>query len=185
MSHRPKDPAVFRVADLPQNAETPFDIRPDAADCAALAQELDLLGLRKLRLNGTIRAVGKSDWRVTGMLGATVVQTCVVTLEPVTTRIDHPVERLFLQHFEDPEPESETEIPEDENADPLGEVIDVGAILAEALAMHLPLYPRARDAELKENVFTEPGKQAMTDEDTKPFAGLSALRDKLAGEQEN
>ncbi|MGB1722615.1 MAG: DUF177 domain-containing protein, partial [Paracoccaceae bacterium] len=39
--------------------------------------------------------------------------------------------------------------------------------------------PRAHGADLGEAVFTEPGKAAMRDEDTRPFAGLAALREQL------
>ena len=57
-----------------------------------------------------------------------------------------------------------------------------GQVLAEALALALPDYPRGDEEVIGEQVFTEPGKEAMTDEDAKPFAGLAALRDKLTGE---
>ena len=168
----------LRVADLPQNAPTEFDLRPDADAMKALAAQLELLGLRKLRFSGVVRALGRTDWMVTGKLGATVVQPCVVTLEPVATRIEADVERRFLADL--PQPDiAETEMPEDDSAEPLGRFIDLGEIMAEALALNLPLYPRAEGADLGEAVFTEPGKTPMTDEDTKPFAGLANLRDKL------
>jgi uncharacterized metal-binding protein YceD (DUF177 family) len=54
--------------------------------------------------------------------------------------------------------------------------------LAEALALALPLYPRAPGAELGEAAFTEPGKPVLRDEDARPFAGLAHLRDKLKGD---
>ena len=63
---------------------------PDAAARGALAEELGLLDLRKLRLSGRITPDGDSGWRLDATLGATVVQPCVVTLQPVTTRIDEP-----------------------------------------------------------------------------------------------
>ena len=183
MSEKTAETGIFRVADLPQNRETPFDLRPDSGECEALARDLGLLGLRKLRLSGVLRALGKSDWEIEAMLGATVVQPCVVSLVPVTTRLDVPVARRFLAQFDLPQAsdeEDEVEIPEDEDAEPLGTVIDVRAVMHEALALNLPLYPRAEDAEVAESLFTEPGKKAMTDEDTRPFAGLAGLRDKLA-----
>ena len=66
---------------------TAFEITPDKADAlAALAAELGVNALRKLRFAGEIKAMGKKDWKLAGRLGATVVQDCVVTLEPVTTR---------------------------------------------------------------------------------------------------
>lgn len=169
---------AFRVAELPQNAATAFDFSPDAEARARIAAELDLSALRKLRFTGKITAQGRRDWLLEGQLGATVVQPCVVTLEPVTTRIDTAVRRLYVAESALPEG-IEIEMPEDDNAEPLGPEIDAAAVMIEALELALPLYPRAEGAALGEAVFTEPGKQAMRDEDTRPFAGLASLRDAL------
>ena len=111
------------MADLPQNAPTPFELRPGTQALEGIKQELGLLGLRKLSFAGDIRAQGKRDWVLTGKLGATVIQPCVVTLEPVTTRIDIPVSRLFLADWADPD-EPEFEIPEGDESEPLGPEID-------------------------------------------------------------
>lgn len=172
------DESVLRVSDLPQNRATPFSIRPDSTELGDIARELGLDGLRKLSFSGQVQAEGKRDWLLTGMLGATVVQPCVVTLEPVTTRIDTEVRRLFLADWLDPD-EEEAEMPEDDESEPLHSVIDLGTVMAEALALALPVYPRKEGVELGEAVFAAPGKKAMTDEETRPFAGLAALRDSL------
>ncbi|MEP2530624.1 DUF177 domain-containing protein [Shimia sp.] len=179
MSQKFNSPAAFRVADLPQNRETAFELRPDRSELEMLARDLDLLGVRKVSLIGTLTASGKTDWALRARLGATVVQPCIVSLEPVTTRIEADIERHFLALMPELEDDEEIEMPEDENAELLGNEIDVSATLSEALALNLPLYPRAPDAELNKTGFTEPGKQAMTDEDARPFAGLASLRDML------
>lgn len=172
------NPTSRRVADLPQNAPTPFDLRPAAAELAALARDLGLSGLRKLSFVGEIRAQGKRDWTLQGKLGATVIQPCVVTLDPVTTRIDMPVTRVFLADWTDPD-EPEFEIPEDDETEPLGAEIDPAQVMIEALSLALPQYPRKDGAELARAGFTEPGKQALTDDEVKPFAGLAELRNAL------
>ncbi|MGV6803795.1 MAG: YceD family protein [Ruegeria sp.] len=168
----------FRVADLPQNRPTQFELRPSAQDLAAIRDALGLLGLRKLSFTGEIQGQGKQDWKLTGQLGATVIQPCVVTLEPVTTRIETPVRRVFLANWAEPD-EPEFEIPEDDESEALGSEINPWAVMEEALALALPQYPRKDGAHLDEANYTEPGKQAMTDEDAKPFAGLASLRDTL------
>ncbi|SEP55367.1 YceD family protein [Thalassovita taeanensis] len=169
----------LRVNDLPQNRPTRFALTPDAAMMAAIATELGLTGLRKLSFRGEIVAEGRRDWRMTARLGATVVQNCVLTLVPVTTRIDENVERRFLAEMP-PAPEGEEmEMPEDDTIEPLGPEIDPARVMIEALALALPLYPRAEGATMGEASFTEPGKTALTDADAKPFAGLAALRAKL------
>jgi uncharacterized metal-binding protein YceD (DUF177 family) len=178
MKQKPPSPTALRVAELPQNSATAFDLRPDAPRLKEIAAELSLLGLRKLSFCGTIYASGSADWRLDGKLGATVVQPCGVTLEPVTTRIDEPVTRLFQRDYVDVDA-PEAEMPEDDTVEPLQAWIDPGTVMIEALVLHVPLYPRARGAELGEMVISEPGITPMRDEDARPFAGLAALKARL------
>ncbi|WP_170608796.1 YceD family protein [Ruegeria arenilitoris] len=168
----------LRVADLPQNAPTPFELRPGTTELERLKRDLDLLGLRKLSFVGNVRTQGKRDWVLNAKLGATVTQPCVVTLEPVTTRIETPVHRVFLAEWDEPD-EPEFEMPEDDDTEALGPYIDLATVMAEALSLALPQYPRKKDAALGQSSFTEPGKQVMSDEEVKPFAGLASLRDAL------
>ena len=84
------------VATLSQARTHRFEIIPDEAQRRQLATELGLSALRKLRFTGEIRSAGKRDWLLDGTLGATVVQPCVQTLAPVTTRIDTEVSRRFV-----------------------------------------------------------------------------------------
>lgn len=178
MSSEPLSSLAFRVADLPHNRSKKFDLRPKAEQNEVIASELGLIGLRKLRFFGEITANGKSDWRMSGTIGATVVQACTITLEPVTTRLDLPVERFFVKHMDKVE-EDDVEMPEDENIEQLGEWIDPEATMIEALSLALPEYPRAEGAQLGETIFTEPGNEPMSDEAARPFAGLALLKDQL------
>ena len=178
MSSLPPSTTAYRVAELPQNSIKKFEIKPEPAQNDAMADELNLLGLRKLRFSGQIQASGKSDWRLSGTLGATVIQPCTVTLEPVTTRIDLPVERVYVKNLIELE-EEEVEMPEDDSIEPLGSWIDPEAVMVEALILALPEYPRSEGAELGEAIYTQEGTAAMTDEDAKPFAGLASLKEQL------
>ena len=174
-------PGEFRANDLSTRHATPFEIRPDAPERAALADRLGLSALKKLRFTGEIAPAGARGWALKGMLGATVVQPCVVTLEPVTTRIDEEVERLFVpaEQLEMGADGSETEMPEDTSIEALGAVISAYDTMVESLSLAVPQYPRADGVDLGEAGFAEDGVAPMTDGDTKPFAGLAALRDQL------
>ena len=159
----------FRVAHLNPRQPTEFRIAPDADMRKALAQDLDLADLPNLHFSGRITAEGADAWKVAGKLTARVVQPCVVTLAPVTTAISEEVERYYSPHVVQPE-EEEVEIPEDDT-EPLGQYIDVNAVMTEALALALPLYPRAEGAELP-----APAAAAADADDTRrPFAGLADL----------
>lgn len=162
----------LRVVQLNPHRPHPVDVQPDAATRAALAAEFGLIALPALHLTGALSVYGARDWQFEGRLRAEVVQPCVVTLAPVTTRIDEPVRRRWSPDVTDPEGE-EVEMSDDE-VDPLGTVIDLGAMLGEALTLALPAYPRAKGAALEADAEAEQGSEP-TDERRKPFADLSAL----------
>ncbi len=158
-----------------------IDLQPDAEQRARIAQMLGLEAVRKFRFTARLSPLGRSDWDLTGTLGATVVQSCAVTLNPVTTRIDEPVRRQFLADM--PEPEAlEVEMPEDDSLEKLGAEIDISAIAIEALSLALPAFPRseaARDADELALESRPPGAAPIAEEKVKPFAKLADLKAKL------
>ena len=170
----------FRVADLAARKVTRFNLNFSGADLERIAVDVGADKLRKLRFAGELRPIGRRDWMLEAEMGATVVQPCVVSLAPVTTRIDETVRRTYLSDFQPPN-DTEAEIPEDDSIEPLGAVIDAGAVLIEALGLAMPLYPRAEAAELGDVAVSEPGVTPLKDGEIKPFAGLAALRDRLGG----
>jgi uncharacterized metal-binding protein YceD (DUF177 family) len=180
MSDATPDATVVAL-NRPGRSAVPFELRPDAGDRQALAAALGIDAVRKLRFAGTLEPEGARDWRLEAELGATVVQPCVVTLAPVTTRIDTSVVRRYLADWQEPTAE-EAEMPDDDTTEALPERLDLSAVMAEALALALPDYPRAPDAEMETGQFAAPGVDPMTDEDAKPLAGLAALRARMDGE---
>ncbi|MEO0945572.1 MAG: DUF177 domain-containing protein [Pseudomonadota bacterium] len=159
-----------------------FELVPDASARAALAETLGIEAIRKLRFTGTIAPEADADLTLTATLGATVVQDCVVTGEPVTTRIDEPLQRRYLAEMELPAGD-EIEMPDDDTAEPLPDELDLSEVMAEALALLLPPWPRAEGVEPVNLTVTEPGKTPMSDDDAKPFAGLKALKDAMEKKQ--
>lgn len=186
-THKHKAAQVL-VSGLSQNKPTFFDITPTEAERRALAADMGLVALKKLRFDGRITPEGKNGFVLTGTLGATVVQECVVTLVPVTTRIDDPVTIRFIpaarmdRYEAAPETGGEVEMPEDDTVEELPDVIDLDAVMQEALALALPAYPRAEGAELAESTYADAGITPLEDEDLKPLAGLAALKAKMEAE---
>jgi uncharacterized metal-binding protein YceD (DUF177 family) len=169
---------VVKLAEISGRSEYTFDLTPDAPARAALAQDMGLRSLRKLRFEGHLVPQGRSDWRLEATLGATVVQDCVVSFEPVMTRIDEKVLRRYVAKIE-ALPPGEIEMPEDDTVDPLPVSLDIAEVMAEALSLALPPFPRAPGASLGEIVVTQAGAKPMTQEDARPFAGLDALKKAL------
>ena len=169
----------FRVATLGNRKRTHVSFVPDTAGRRAVAALLGLLELPEFRLEGDIVPEGRHDLRLEARLHAVVVQPCGITLAPVKTRLSEPVLRRYLRDF-DQSDAPEIEIPEDDSAEAMPDSIDVAAVAIEALALALPLYPRAPGVALTETSFAEPGTAPLRDGDLKPFAGLAGLAQKLA-----
>ncbi len=171
----------LKVSNLSDIKNTEFSLTPNEGESRYIAEILNLSSVKKMRFEGHVAPDG-SDWVLSAQLGASVVQPCVVTLEPVRTRVDIPVERRFTNKMPEIE-ESESEIPDDDRLEILGEFIDPAHVAMEALALALPEYPRVDGAKLENADFTAPDVQPLTDSDLKPFAGLAALKDKLAKDE--
>lgn len=175
---RESGPAVtgLRIAALSERHPNRFRLAVDDQISERIREDLGLVALRRLRLSGDIRRSAGRSWTLEAGLGATVVQPCVVTLEPVTTRIDLPVLRRYSPDAGTPPDGAETEISAEDDSEPLPAEIDLVALAAEALALALPDYPRAEGAELGQSDFAGPGIRPMTDADAHPFAALAQLR---------
>lgn len=169
----------LRVAELATRKPNRFDFVPGPQERDRLAQDLGIASIGKLRFVGMLETDGRHDWVLKAKLTARVVQSCVVSNEPVTTEISEQVTRRFIAQLPDADAEGEVEMPEDETLEQLGRFIDPGQVMQEALALALPLYPRRDGAALGQAVFAQPGVEPLTDEALKPFAGLSELRDRL------
>ncbi|MEJ6402225.1 YceD family protein [Yoonia sp. 2307UL14-13] len=173
----------MRLSDLTTRGATPFSLVPTADERKAIADALGIAGVKKLSFSGQLEPVGKSDWALDAVLGATVVQACVISLIPVTTRIDEGVNRRYMTDL--PQVTTgEIEMPQDDTIDPLPAALDLAAVMIEALSLALPQYPKAEGATLGDAVFTEDGITPMSDDDAKPFAELASFRERFEKKEE-
>lgn len=163
---------TFRLDDARNRTARQFTYAPDAGEVERLKGEFGLLGLKKAELSVSVEPKGRSDWVLTGRIGATVVQPCVVTLQPVTTRVEAGVERIWLAELPEPTGGDEVEMPEDDRIEARPATLDLPALFAEALALELPEWPRAPGAELPEAL-------QQQDERPNPFAALAGLKSRL------
>ncbi len=176
--HPAARPTKFRTGGLSPRKPTHFNYTPDAATRAELARSLDLLAIKALGFTGSIIPSGRDEMTLAGTLTASVDQACVVTLVPVPTRISEELRRRYVVGLPEPEGD-EVEMPEDDTSEPMPEVIDLEEVVTEALALALPLYPRAPGATLGEAVFADADVKPLAEADLKPFAGLASLAAKL------
>lgn len=147
-------------------------LAPDQRVLAALAGRFELQAVLALRAELTVRRRAESGWiEVAGRLSAEVVQTCVVTTDPVAATVT----AELLELFDDSGEVADQEILLDPLADtpePIqGEVLDIGEIVAQAFGLALDPYPRVPGAEPDVTASGAGDGPAAS-----PFAGLAALK---------
>ena len=118
-----------------------------AEEFPAIAQYLDLAGVKSLKGEFVLQRSHGKGVRLTGSVIADVVQTCVVTLDPVDAHVEGNFERQFLPAEKlkaagKDEPEVFVDPMAEDPPEPLGHEIDLGEVLIEELALNLDPYPR-------------------------------------------
>ncbi|MDO8875788.1 MAG: DUF177 domain-containing protein [Pseudolabrys sp.] len=150
-----------------------IEASPDV--CAAVAILAEVRAVSGLKATLDLSREGDIV-HVTGRVTAKVGQNCVVTLEPLETAIDEPIDVFFAPvpdegtaASEDRRRKTEEELPE-----PLvGGIIDLGAIACEFLFLGIEPYPR------KEGVEFSPPE--VEPDGPHPFAALGALKKPAGG----
>ncbi|SOC39612.1 uncharacterized protein DUF177 involved in 23S rRNA accumulation [Rhizobium subbaraonis] len=149
-----------------------------AAECKALARQWDIVGVNAFSAEFEVKRWKKDGVRLKGRVRADIVQTCVVTLEPMEAKIDEPIDAIFV-----PEGSKLARGPILEGGEMLldpdgpdspetfqGDAIDAGAVAAEYAAMAIDPYPR------KEGVAFSAHVESTEADDGKP-SPFAALKD--------
>ena len=176
---RPPFSYRIRVGHVSHN---PIEVRVEAdeRERLGLARLWDILGVSTLSAELKVRRWKKDGVKVTGTVHAEVTQACVVTLDPVEEVIDEEVEEIFV-----PEGSALARVPANDAGelvlDPdgpdlpelfVGDEIDVGAFVAEMVAMALDPYPRKPGIQFSGHTESD----SADDRKPSPFAVLKGLK---------
>ena len=166
----------LQVAEIPPEGVL-VSVRTIARERRALADDLGILAILRLEARLEVSPWRRSGVRVVGELEADVEQRCVVTLDPVAQKVREPIDLTFRPAGDAPRQPVAGEVYDPLAADPpetfSGGVIDLGALVAEHLALALDPYPRKPGAVFEP--LDETGESVPAGDS--PFAVLSRLKD--------
>ncbi|HEY3908756.1 MAG TPA: DUF177 domain-containing protein [Stellaceae bacterium] len=171
-------PEFSRPVRLAGLGSAPFrqQIEANADERQRLARRFDLVALDRLVATVTLSRRDGDAVLLEAVLEAAFVQTCVVTLDPVTGAVRREFTMLYGPAGED---QAEIELGLEESVfEPLtGDAIDIGEAVAQELSLALPEFPRHSDAPP-----AGPIEAAAADAIEPPFAALARLRAVPRGE---
>jgi uncharacterized metal-binding protein YceD (DUF177 family) len=148
-----------------------IDLSADEIERSAICARLGLEAVDRLDAHATLSRSGEVI-RAQGRLAAALMQSCVITGDPVAAHIDEPFDLMFMREPPgDPDEEVELGAGDCDVVFYEGGAIDLGGAIADTLALSLDPYPRSAgaDAALKE-------AGVMSEEQASPFAILAKLR---------
>ncbi|HXQ51965.1 MAG TPA: DUF177 domain-containing protein [Stellaceae bacterium] len=149
MAKTPPAPEFSRLVEVPRalGKDVTLAIAASPAECAALAQRFDLVSLDRLEAELRLERLAGELVRLTATLIADLAQSCVVTLEPIATRVEENFTLLYGTA------ETAREIVLDSEAETVepydGVRIDVGEAVAQQLSLALDPFPRAPGASIE------------------------------------
>lgn len=170
-----------------------LEITATKAECTAIAERLsiddvqDLIGAITLSMPSEEEAMvydAMFDGLVIngkGRLKATLTQTCVVTLEPIETKIESSFEGIFTNGDPVESINEDSDEPMAALPDILGPIeddgLDVGNVFIEQLALELDPFPRKQGVEFEG--FSSNSGNSEENRKESPFAVLGKLKDNL------
>ena len=187
----PEFSRIVRADAVHRDGELVETIEATEAERKALAERFELEGIGRLTATVRLRSVrGGQMVRVEGELDADVVQTCVITLEPVPARVTDRFGALFAPESMVASEEDEIEIDPNVAEEDIPEAmtngrIDIGELTAQHLSLALDPYPHAEGIEFagySEGEDEEEGPDTADDdagaepEKPNPFAVLERLK---------
>ena len=176
--------SLVRLSEINQSKPFDFHLMLSNEKVAELGKRLDLLSIKKVSLVGILFPLRINEWSLKAELRATVKQKCVISFKPVKTIVCETLNRTFspaaLQNTSEAVDDETSPVMFDDTLQELKDEIDLTEIIFEELTLILPLYPKIKGAELGYYSVTEPGAKPLNEENIKPFAQLSELKDKLA-----
>ena len=175
--------SLVRFSEINQSEPFEFHLMLSNQKVSELIKRLDLLNMKKVSLLGILSPIRINEWRLKAELRATVKQKCVISFKPVQTIVHETINRTFspsaLQNISEADDDGISPVIFDDTLHEFSNEIDLVDIIFEELTLILPLYPRFEGAELGSYSVTEPGAKPLNEENLKPFAQLSELKDKL------
>lgn len=174
----PGRPAFSFAVPVGNISANPVTVRMSASreECEALARQWGVSSVSALDAELHLTRWKRDGVRVSGQVRAELVQPSVVSLEPVASVVDEPVDAVFVpegSRLARPEPNDSGEwIVDPEGPDApetfSGDAIDVGNAVSECVALAIEPYPR-----LPGEIFTPPDQPEEEEADgDSPFAAL-------------
>ena len=133
---------VLRVSDIPSSGRD-IEATADAEEREVIAELIGAQQVERFGYQLRVAPAGREAFSVTGAVSAKIVQTCVITLEPLPFDIEQEIDVRFMVNRRSAQREDE---PIDPHAPEIEELVDdamdLGQLACEHLVIAIDPYPK-------------------------------------------
>jgi uncharacterized metal-binding protein YceD (DUF177 family) len=167
---------TLRIDEVKDGEERLIEV--DSAEREAIASLLDLIALDRLSFAFQVHRRGQGCLTLEGALSASMTQTCVVSLDPVASTLEAPVEIEFWPlHLIADRAETADEAASNSSLawpEPIVDhKIDLGPVIYETLATALDPYPKREGVSFQ---WSEGSAETNAEPAQSPFEALRSLK---------
>jgi uncharacterized metal-binding protein YceD (DUF177 family) len=171
------------VAEIPETGRR-IALAADTHIREAIATVAGVQAVARLEAEFDLTRYGRDGVHVTGSVTATVEHRCVLTLEPMESKIEEAIDLVFVPPSALPSEAGSAEVrtSSEEPPETLRDgVVDLGAVASEFLILGIDPYPCKPGAVFHAPQAKEPATQAKENVADHPFAALAALNKGKSG----
>ena len=175
MTSAPPYSRFFDLSSLSEAGRDESFTVPQTA-CQDIAAFYDIDGVEDFAARFRLSRLAKNEYALEGHFSATILQTCIVTLQPIRTVLDQDFSRRYNvvpRRAVAREPSTvDIQLDDDEVETLSGSSLDLAVPLLEELSLMIEPYPRSPGAEFDHSGQGDSARES-------PFAILKALKDRL------
>tara|TARA_B100000965_G_C19225712_1_gene597861 strand:- start:76 stop:630 length:555 start_codon:yes stop_codon:yes gene_type:complete len=167
---------VIPLKVLRQTKKFAFQYTSNLKALTELTRILKIEELKAFSFQGQIFQLNEHDYTLRASFDATVVQLCIISLNPIKTKISNKINQSYI----DQENSQKTKyllIDHDSiEKEQFKSEINVGDIMLEALSLEIPLYPRKKNAKFEGITVTDSEIKPLDRTTNNPFLSLKELK---------
>jgi len=165
---------IFQSEDARSHSTSVHEVA-NAQERQQTAKLLDVLAVDLLEFSADLSPAGDGAFDVTGSVSARLVQTCVITLEPITVEIENAINARFVPDQALQHDDTEELNPDVRDLEPLGDgSMDLGQLAYEHLVIALDPYPKRAGSAFDESHYDGAKEQG----EDHPFSALRQLKER-------
>ena len=167
---------IISLFELKRARKINFYHNCSAEELSELALMLQVEKIKFFSFKGQITLTNKTTAMLRGSFSTRLIQSCVISLSPVRTKIEKAVTLNYEISKFNKRQKSVSVSPNFDEPEQIYEEVNIGDVMLEALSLEIPLYPKKEGINFTGITITDTGIKPLELTRNNPFVSLKGLK---------